>query len=98
MTYIVRLREEAELDLSEAASWYELQRSGLGDEFLEAVLFTLNLIGENPQVYPVVHRETHRAVVSRFPFVIFYLVVDTEVTVLSVMHGSRHPSRWKTRA
>ncbi len=48
MTYIVRLREEAELDLEDAASWYESQRSGLGQDFLDTVLQSLELIGQNP--------------------------------------------------
>ena len=38
MNFPVRLREEAELDLAEAATWYESQRSGLGNEFLDSVL------------------------------------------------------------
>ena len=48
MTYIVRLREEAELDLEDAASWYESQLSGLGQDFLDTVLQSLELIGQNP--------------------------------------------------
>jgi hypothetical protein len=31
----VRIREEAEVDLSDAAIWYEQQRVGLGQEFLD---------------------------------------------------------------
>ena len=33
----VILRPEAEADLEEARSWYETQRTGLGDEFIEEV-------------------------------------------------------------
>ena len=35
MTWAVRVRPEAELDLLIAASWYETQRTQLGTEFLE---------------------------------------------------------------
>ena len=31
------LRPEAELDIAEARGWYDEQRPGLGDEFVEAV-------------------------------------------------------------
>ena len=72
MTVTVRLREEAELDLAEAASWYESQRIGLGHEFLDSVLDALDHISKNPEAYPVVHRSTHRTVLSRFPFAVFY--------------------------
>ncbi len=35
MKRLVRLREEADRDLSGAVSWYERQRTGLGQEFLD---------------------------------------------------------------
>jgi hypothetical protein len=40
MTIEVRLRPEAEQDLAESATWYEQQRTGLGQEFLDASLET----------------------------------------------------------
>jgi hypothetical protein len=68
MTYTIRLRDEAELDLGDAASWYESQIPGLGGEFLDTVLEMLTSIEQSPMSYPVVHRNTHRAVLPRFPF------------------------------
>lgn len=97
MTYHLRLREEAELDLEEAASWYESQMPGLGNDFLDTVLEMLNSIEKRPTSYPVVHRGTHRAVLPKFPFSVFYIVHGSDVSVISVMHGSRHPSRWQRR-
>ena len=44
----IRLRPEAEADVSDAARWYEAQRSGLGSEFLDEVLRTLSSISEHP--------------------------------------------------
>jgi plasmid stabilization system protein ParE len=35
MTVEVRLRPEAERDLADAAGWYEQQRAGLGQQFLD---------------------------------------------------------------
>ena len=97
MTYRVRLREEAEHDLEEAASWYESQLSGLGHHFLDNVELALTAIKQNPFSYPVVHRGTHRALISRFPFAVFYVVRESEIAVIAVMHGSRNPSLWKCR-
>lgn len=97
MKYTIRLREEAEFDVEEAATWYESHRQGLGHEFLDIVLEMLGSIEQSPLSYPIVHRNIHRAVIPRFPFAIFYFLQGSEISVVSVMHGSRHPSRWKRR-
>lgn len=97
MSLKVHLRPEAETDIEDAAKWYERQREGLGQDFLDDVLIALGTISENPNIHPVVHRQTRRVVVHRFPFGIFYRVEEDSVVVLAVMHGSRHPRRWKKR-
>jgi plasmid stabilization system protein ParE len=74
MNRIVRLREEADRDLALAASWYEQQREGLGHEFLDGALAAFQRIGEEPLTYPVVHRNTRRALMTRFPFGIYFRV------------------------
>jgi len=48
MSYSIRLREEAEQDIEEAASWYESQRVGLGGAFLDSVLEMLTSIEIEP--------------------------------------------------
>jgi hypothetical protein len=37
VTLPVRISEEADAEMAEAARWYETHRSGLGIEFLDAV-------------------------------------------------------------
>ena len=68
MTLELRLRAEAELDLADAAHWYEEQKSGLGHQFLDEILATFSIIAETPLTYQVVHRNTRRALVQRFPW------------------------------
>ncbi len=48
MSLKVHLRPEAEADIEDAASWYDRQRKGLGQEFLDDVLVALDTISENP--------------------------------------------------
>jgi|AntDeeMinimDraft_5_1070356.scaffolds.fasta_scaffold41605_1 plasmid stabilization system protein ParE len=97
MTLELRVRPDAEDDLEEAAAWYEQQRSGLGDEFLDEVRSTFRQISERPSMFPVLHRNTRRALTHRFPFGVFYRVQPEHVVVVAVMHGSRDPHRWKQR-
>lgn len=98
MSLRVHLRPEAEADIEEAAEWYEKQRQGLGDEFLDEVLNIFGTISENANMYPVVHRSTRRATIHRFPFGVYYRIEEGSVIVVAVMHGSRHPKRWQQRA
>lgn len=98
MSFAVYVRPEARADIEQASAWYERQRTGLGRDFLDEVLDALDRIADDPRIYPVVHRQTHRAVIHRFPFGVFYRVKDDTIVVLAVMHGSRHPLAWQQRS
>ena len=97
MKYTVHLRPDAEADIEESAMWYENQAQGLGDSFLDEVLNTLEVISENSYIYAVVHRQTRRALIDRFPFAIYYRIEEDSLIIIAVMHGSRHPKRWQNR-
>jgi plasmid stabilization system protein ParE len=97
MTRTVRLREEADWDLVSAATWYERQRAGLGREFLSEALNSFDLPTERPLSYPIVLRDIRRALMGRFPFAIYFRVERSDVVVIAVLHGSRHPQRWRRR-
>lgn len=97
MTHELRLRAEAELDLTDASLWYEAQCPGLGHQFLDEVLAVFSSISKMPLSCQIVHRNTRRALVHRFPFGIYYRVEGDTIVVVAVMHGSRNPRRWKNR-
>jgi plasmid stabilization system protein ParE len=97
MTVEVRLRPEVERDLAESAAWYEQQRTGLGQEFLDAALATFTAIADIPNGFAVIHRSVRRALLHRFPFAVFYVLDRDGVVVLGVLHGSRHPRFWMNR-
>ena len=97
MSLEVRLRQEAEEDLADAATWYEAQRRGLGNDFLDQALATFAMIAKNPVMFPAVHRNTRRALLHRFPFGVYYRIEADAIVVVSVMHGSRDPRRWQKR-
>ena len=97
MTREVRLRDEADEDLNEAATWYEAQRSGLGAEFLDSVLDGFRAIAATPLHYPLIRGRVRRALIARFPFGIYFIVERSHIVVLAVMHGTRHPRRWQRR-
>lgn len=97
MTPRVILRQRAQNDLRSAFEWYERQRAGLGDSFLLAVQERLESIAAFPDANRVVYRQIRRAVVARFPYLIFYVAQAERVDVLAVLHHARNPADWPTR-
>ncbi|MFA7382762.1 MAG: type II toxin-antitoxin system RelE/ParE family toxin [Desulfurivibrionaceae bacterium] len=88
---------EAHQDISEAYSWYDDQRLGLGEEFLSCVDACLQAICRMPEQCPVVHEEYRRALVRRFPYVVFYEYDGARVTVFAIFHTARNPNKWRKR-
>ena len=50
------LRVQAEVDIDEAASWYETEQAGLGVKFIRDVNLLLERVEENPFQFPIVHQ------------------------------------------
>lgn len=66
--------------------WYEGEREGLGEEFLVNVRTTIGAVLEAPEAFPILHRQTHRALVHRFPYGLFFRMVDGLVVFVSCTH------------
>ncbi|MGH8525509.1 MAG: type II toxin-antitoxin system RelE/ParE family toxin [Gammaproteobacteria bacterium] len=71
MSLPVVVRPLAEQDLFEA--WYDDKSNGLGTEFRAAVDALLQRISESPLISPLVYGKLRRAVMHRFPYLVYYL-------------------------
>jgi len=91
------VRPAAAADVDEAFLWYESQRPGLGREFLAAADALVGAIVEHPLRYPVIRRNTRRALLRRFPYALYFRIYGEVVVVVACMHGRRNPSRWQGR-
>lgn len=97
MSREVVFRPQAEDDVLAVHKWYESRRAGLGREFGQAVDALLSRIVENPFQFRLVHAHTRRAVLSRFPYAIYFRATDDDVVVLAVQ-GRQHQSQWQGRS
>jgi len=97
MSLPVSFRPQADAEVQAAYRWYEERRSGLGDEFRGALDQIIDRVGHQPDSFPRVHRNIRRALLDRFPFGVYFEVIDTLVVVLGVVHGHRDPTRWTSR-
>lgn len=94
----VLVRPAAAADIDDAFLWYEQQRPGLGADFLRTVDDALAAIQSNPQLQVVIHRNTRRALLRRFPYGIYYRIYPDSIVIVACMHGRRDPKRWQSRA
>ncbi|HME69017.1 MAG TPA: type II toxin-antitoxin system RelE/ParE family toxin [Myxococcota bacterium] len=97
----LRISEDAEAEMADAARWYELHRRGLGEEFLAAVDAAIGRVEENPQIgspTPGVRDASIRRVwVRRFPYHLIYVELPDRVQVVAVAHDRRRPGYWVGR-
>ena len=77
-----------EADAADAAEWYERQQAGLGAAFVAAYRDRLRQLPDEALLYAVRFHDIRRVNLSRFPYGIFYSVVDDGVVVLGVLHGA----------
>jgi plasmid stabilization system protein ParE len=97
MSTKIVFRRMAQAEFAESAQWYEQQREGLGEEFIEHVQRVLDKIGEDPLRYAIAVRDIREAIVSKFPFAIYYRVKTGRVVIIAVFHCSRNPADWQGR-
>jgi plasmid stabilization system protein ParE len=88
---------EAEVEIAEAAIWYDQQNPAARVSFFRAIDRALDAILENPQQYQIVYREARRALVDGYPYVLYYTASESQVIVISCFHTSRDPKTWRER-
>jgi toxin ParE1/3/4 len=98
MSLPVVFRPEAEQDLLEARDWYDRRGTDLGDDFRAEIITLIERLGEMPELYAVVWNNVRRCRPKRFPYAIYYRILEDSVEVLAIVHGSRDPSVWRSRA
>jgi plasmid stabilization system protein ParE len=64
----------AGLDIESAFQWYEKEQSGLGLQFLDELRAAYNRIVENPFKYRHLRSGVRRALLKRFPYVVYFAV------------------------
>lgn len=97
MTPRLFVRRVAKADVTAAFDWYEAHRTGLGVEFAEEVSTVYAAIDEQPLRFPIVLDDIRMALVRRFPYVIDFVVLPRQTSVIAVVHGHQRPQVWRQR-
>lgn len=87
----VFILEEAIEDLNEGRFFYELQASGIGDYFWDCLVTDI----ESLIIYAGVHNKSsgfYKMYSKRFPYAIYYEIIDQAVYVAAVLPMKRDPA------
>lgn len=86
---VLKKTRHVEVDVAEAAEWYNAQRLGLGIEFIAEVQGTDRLLLANPLRYAVRFDDIRRLNLRRFPYGIFFIIQGETIVVIGVLHFRR---------
>ena len=89
--YRLILKPHAVSTAAEAYQWYEEKSKGLGEVFLSELHTCFKKIESNPKLFGKIKKNFRQIKLKRFPYVIIYEVIETEVVVFVVFHTSRNP-------
>ena len=98
MTLAIFVSHEARADITEAIRGFRDISPALSARFQEELERVYSGMAEYPQMYPIVYKKFRRALLRRFPYSIFYIVEESFILVIGVVHQSRDESTWKRRA
>jgi toxin ParE1/3/4 len=97
MAYNLIITPLAEQDIAESYQWYNEQQDGLGNDFLNELERSLDLIKTNPHQYQVRYKQIRMTKVRRFPICLHYLVREEEIFVQAILSTSRNPRIWRKK-
>ena len=98
MTRRFHVATPASEELAAAIRWYEERRAGLGGEFYDAVVRTMEHIAEMPEAgSPIRTLDARRMLVAGFPYQIVYRFEADAVRVIAFAHLKRRPGFWRHR-
>ncbi len=90
-SFKIIILEQAIFEIADTCLYYNKKVTGLGFEFEEEVFQLIELIKNNPLLFPVKFAHIHEAVMKRFPFVLNYEVYGKKIIISAVFHSKQNP-------
>ena len=97
MNLSIVFRRAAQAEYADAARWYEARALGVGYRFVERVEHALSEVAESPLRPAKLFAGIRRIRVRGFPFLLYYVVEESRIVVVAVLHARRNPAIWRSR-
>jgi toxin ParE1/3/4 len=91
MAFKIEIRPLAAIEIIEAYDWYELQREGLGTEFLMELEIFYSVLQRNPDTYSYYHMPVRQGTLNRFPYTVVYENFDEVIVIYSEFMYRQNP-------
>jgi len=89
MIYPVILSPDAKADISAAVRWYERTDPTLAFRFTLEMRVVKSRIARFPYQFPLVNASVRRALLNRFPYLVFFSLKKDRIRILAVLHERR---------
>jgi plasmid stabilization system protein ParE len=85
-------------ELEEIRDWYDGRVPGLGGEFIDEFERQVLRIAASPDRWMVISNDLRRAVMPRFPYVVYFRQAQAgRIRITVVKHQRRHPAYGRDR-
>ena len=93
MAYKFEIRPLATIEIFETYDWYELQREGLGIEFLMELEIFYTTLQRNPDTYSYFQKPVRHGSLDRFLYTVVYETFDEVIVIYSVFMYRQDPDK-----
>lgn len=84
-------------EMEEAIDYYNDQMPGLGEQFYNAFLSSVDYISISPDAWRKVGSNTRRINIKRFPYLILYVLDGNDILITCIAHQHRNPTYYANK-
>lgn len=95
MIFELVITRKAKVEINEAYIYYETERSGLGEKFLEHLDMYFNMISTSPEQFPQGKLPYREAFIKKFPYLVIFEIRLNKIIVYSVFNTWQNPEKKK---
>lgn len=96
-SFSIELSDDAEDDFNKSYEYYYEDNPKVADAFYISINHCFEIIKQNPNTFPIAYKNVRKYVIKKFPFVVYYRIVDEVIQVIAIFHTSRNPETWNER-
>ena len=93
MKYTLVIKEQAVIDMQKAYDYYEENKPGLGERFLDTLEYYFDRVQKYPEHYQVKRKPYREAFIKDFPYLIVYEIIEENVIVYAVFNTHLDPKK-----